>query len=124
MEQVLEAWKKNYLNFKIIISIILINLFFLSSPVLSNQLSTEILKPRNGVSLRVIIIKPDKKPKASIIFYVGGKGKLGIRADGTKKKSKNFLIKALEEFAYEEILIAVFDAPSDRKSSYGMVDWP
>ena len=97
-----------------------ISLVIYSGPAASFEISAEKLNPRPDVSERILIIKPDGLPKASVILFAGGKGKLGVRRNGTIKNAGNFLVKTRELFASHGLLVAVFDAPSDRKSKQGM----
>ena len=92
-----------------------------SGPAASGEIFAEKLTPRPGVTERVLIIKPDGPPKASVVLFAGGKGKIGVRSDGTIKNDGNFLVKTREMFVANGLLVAVFDAPSDRKGPGGML---
>lgn len=94
-----------------------------SGPVASGEISVETLVPRPNVKERVLFIKPDGSPKASVVLFAGGKGKIGLRADGTIKNAGNFLIKTRELFASHGLLVAVFDAPFDQKGKNGMLGY-
>ena len=91
-----------------------------SGPAASGEISAEKLTPRPGVTERVLFIKPDGPPKASVVLFASGKGKIGVRKDGTIKNAGNFLVKTRKLFASHGLLVAVFDAPSDQKGSDGM----
>ena len=94
-----------------------------SGPAASSETIVETLVPRPGVSELVLIIKPDGPPKASVVLFAGGKGKIGLLADGTIKNKGNFLVKTRELFVAHELLTAVIDAPSDRKGQNGMLGY-
>lgn len=80
----------------------------------------EDLPARPGVEQRVLFIEPPGKPVASAILFTGGKGKIGLRKDGTIKRGGNFLVKTRNIFASHDLLVAVVDAPSDEKDHDGM----
>jgi len=94
-----------------------------SGPAAAGEISVETLVPRPGVSERVLIIKPDGSPKASVVLFAGGRGNLEVQADGTIKNTGNFLVETRELFASHGLLVAVFDAPSDRKGKNGMLGY-
>ena len=91
-----------------------------SGPAASGEISAEKLIPRPDVTERVLFIKPDGSPKASVVLFAGGNGKIGVRKDGTIKNAGNFLVSTREMFASHGLLVAVFDAPSDSKGPDGM----
>ncbi|MDA1327031.1 MAG: alpha/beta hydrolase, partial [Proteobacteria bacterium] len=77
------------------------------------------LKPREGVTLRVAVIVPDA-PKAVVILFAGGGGKLGIKRNGKIKKDGNFVVRTREMFARAGFVTMVPDVPSDRKKGQGL----
>ena len=81
----------------------------------------EDLPARPGVKQRALFIEPAGKPVASAILFAGGKGKIGLGKDGTIKRGGNFLVKTRKLFASHDLLVAVVDAPSDRKGYDGML---
>lgn len=97
-----------------------VSLAIWSAPATAGETSVETLTPRPGVSERVLFIRPDGPPKASVVLFAGGKGKIGLQADGAIKNAGNFLVKTRELFASHGLLVAVYDAPSDRKGKDGM----
>jgi pimeloyl-ACP methyl ester carboxylesterase len=73
-----------------------------------------IATPR-GAKLAFILIKPDR-PVASVILFAGGFGNLGLKsASSMKWGSGNFLVRNRDRFAAQGFMVAVVDAPSDRK---------
>lgn len=97
-----------------------VSLAIWSGPAAAGEISVETLAPRPGVNERVLVIRPDGPPKASVVLFAGGKGKIGLQADGKIKNAGNFLVKTRELFVSHGLLVAVFDAPSDRKGKDGM----
>jgi len=77
------------------------------------------LKPREGVTLRVAVIVPDA-PKAVVILFAGGSGKLGIKSNGKIKRGGNFAVRIREMFANAGFVTMVPDVPSDRKKGPGL----
>ena len=77
------------------------------------------LKPREGITLRVAVIVPEA-PRAVVILFSGGGGKLGIKRNGKIKRDGNFVIRTREMFARAGFVTMVPDVPSDRKKSPGL----
>ena len=77
------------------------------------------LKPRDGITLRVAVIVPDA-PKAVVILFSGGSGKLGVRRNGKITRDRNFLIRTREIFAKSGFVTMVPDVPSDRQEGQGL----
>lgn len=76
------------------------------------------LDTRPGVKQGFLLLQPDAKPVAAVILFAGGNGDLGL--DG-KPRLTNFLVRSRELFASHDFLVAVVDAPSDRKGTTGML---
>lgn len=71
---------------------------------------------RPGVTQRILLLGPDN-PKAAVILFTGGHGRLQISANGRFQWGEgNFLVRTREMFAAQGLLVAVVDAPSDRQS--------
>jgi hypothetical protein len=71
-----------------------------------------------GVEQSFILIKPDQ-PVASVILFAGGHGALLLDSASTMKWGVlNFLVRSRDKFAAQDLMVAVVDAPSDRR--YGM----
>ena len=81
------------------------------------------LQPRPNVKLKVLIIEPEK-PKAVLILYAGGLGKLdlsstfGITNIGDKYK-KDFSVRTREKFVENGFVVALPDSPSDHPDGIG-----
>ena len=68
-----------------------------------------------GVKQAFILIKPDK-PVASVILFAGGHGALGLKsASSMSWGAGNFLVRSRDKFAAHGFLVAVVDAPSDKR---------
>jgi pimeloyl-ACP methyl ester carboxylesterase len=73
-----------------------------------------IATPR-GAKQAFILIKPEK-PVASVILFAGGHGALGLQsATAMKWGAGNFLVRSRDKFAAHDFMVAVVDAPSDRR---------
>jgi pimeloyl-ACP methyl ester carboxylesterase len=75
------------------------------------------LDTRSSVTLDFLLIEPEK-PIASVILFEGGDGDL--RFSGTKVGSKGFLAASRDKFAARGFIVALVDAPSDKKGHGGM----
>ena len=71
------------------------------------------LTVRGDARQRILIVRPDGPPKASVVLYPGGNGNIKIKGDGTIQNAGNFLVRTREVFAAEGFLVAVVDRPSD-----------
>jgi dienelactone hydrolase len=70
------------------------------------------------VTQRILLLQPAAQAqaaKAAVILFAGGDGGIQIEADGTIKRSGNFLVRSRELFAAQGLAVAVIDAPSDRQ---------
>lgn len=81
--------------------------------------SVKDIPTRPGVTQRVLVIKPEN-PVASVILFAGGNGLLNIAPDGRIGRGGNFLVRTREQFARQDLLVAVVDAPSDRSDGPGL----
>jgi hypothetical protein len=73
------------------------------------------LAPRPGVTLRLLVIAPERTV-ASVILFTGGDGRVGIGDRGEVRFGGNFLIRTRERWSKEGFLVIVADAPSDHQS--------
>ncbi len=82
------------------------------------------LETRPGVTQRFILIKPNN-PVASVILFAGGHGNLKLsNASGMPDigwGKNNFLVRTRDVFAEHGFMVAVVDAPSDKKGKRGML---
>ena len=77
--------------------------------------------PRN-VQQAFILIKPDKPATASVILFAGGHGALGLQsATAMKWGAGNFLVRSRDKFADQNFIVAVVDAPSDRRQGMNAI---
>jgi dienelactone hydrolase len=71
---------------------------------------------RPGVTQRMLVLSPPTA-KAAVVLIAGGHGGLQIYPNGSFKwGAGNFLVRARQLFADQELMVAVIDAPSDRQS--------
>ena len=74
-----------------------------------------IATPR-GAKQAFILIKPAKPAVASVILFAGGHGALGLKgASAMTWGAGNFLVRARDLFAAQDLMVAVIDAPSDKQ---------
>lgn len=71
------------------------------------------LHVRGDARQRILILKPDGPPAATVVLYSGGSGNVGIQRDGSLRKAGNFLIRSRDLFTKQGFLVAVVDRPSD-----------
>ena len=100
------------------------SLVLLLGSLAANAAELVTLNTRTAVDQKFILIKPDK-PVASVILFAGGKGTLNLSSSiGSPRINwgkNNFLVRSRDIFAKHGFLVAVVDAPSDRKSKTGML---
>jgi pimeloyl-ACP methyl ester carboxylesterase len=79
---------------------------------------------RAGVS-QAFLFQPHSRATASLILFAGGHGNLGLHEEGGEPGMEwgrnNFLVRSREKFHAAGFNVAVVDAPSDQKSSDGML---
>ena len=75
---------------------------------------------RPGVTLNVVLVRPEGKPRAAVALFPGGGGKLGTWKNGRIERGGNFLVRTRKLFAGKGFLAAVVDVPSDRRGSGGL----
>jgi pimeloyl-ACP methyl ester carboxylesterase len=77
---------------------------------------------RPGVTETVLVIRPPGPPAATVVLFVGGPGKAGLKTPWkTGHRGGNFLFRAADRFAENGFLVAVVDTPTDRPD--GLWDW-
>ena len=113
--------------FLVLTSIILVSLFLTgcatapSSKKPAEALSTKLIKikTRPGVTQKFILTKPEN-PVASVILFAGGHGHLKLKSFFGKPSvnwgSNIFVVRTREDFAKQGLIVALVDAPSDKKS--------
>lgn len=71
---------------------------------------------RPGVTQRMLVITPDTRT-AAVVLFAGGHGGLQISPEGFMKwGDANFLVRTRQMFASKGLMVAVVDAPSDRQN--------
>jgi pimeloyl-ACP methyl ester carboxylesterase len=69
-----------------------------------------------GARQSFILIKPEK-PVASVVLFAGGHGALGLKSAASMTwGAGNFLVRSRHLFAARGLMVAVVDAPSDRRN--------
>ena len=71
------------------------------------------LSVRGDARQRILLLRPEGEPVATVVLYSGGSGNIGIKRDGSIKNSGNFLVRSRGYFAKHGFLVAVVDRPSD-----------
>ncbi len=80
----------------------------------ANSTLVSVQTPR-GVKQAFLLIKPDK-PVASVILFAGGHGGLGLKsASSMTWGAGNFLVRSRDLFTSQNLMVAVIDAPSDKR---------
>lgn len=77
----------------------------------ATQISQEDLATRPGVTVRLLVLTPDK-PRAVAVLFAGGRGLVSIE-NGTTT-NQNFLVRSREIFAQHGLVAVVVGPPSDR----------
>ena len=79
------------------------------------------IEVRPGVSMKMMILEPDSKPKGVLLLYAGGVGTLelgsffGRPTIGNNSYASNFLVRVRDKFVDQGYVAALPDVPSDRK---------
>ncbi len=114
-------------DYKINFLVIFLGTFFaLNFSLVSFSNSAEIqseelvkIESRPKVTQSFILIKPDKAV-ASVVLFAGGRGNVGVKKYTSGKPfitklNKNFLIRTRRDFAKNGLMVAVVDAPSNKR---------
>jgi pimeloyl-ACP methyl ester carboxylesterase len=79
------------------------------------------IKTPRGATQSFILIKPEK-PVASVILFAGGHGALGLKSTSSMQwGAGNFLVRSRDRFAAQGFMVAVIDAPSDRRQGMNAI---
>jgi len=90
-----------------------------ASALAGNELVNVEVRP--GVSMKMMILEPNSKPKGIFLLYAGGVGTLelgsffGKPIIGNNSYAKNFLVRVKDNFVVNNYITALPDVPSDRK---------
>jgi pimeloyl-ACP methyl ester carboxylesterase len=77
---------------------------------------------RPGVTETMLVIQPSDAPVATVVLFVGGPGKAGLKTPWQPgHRGGNFLFRSADRFVADGFLVAVVDTPSDRPN--GLWDW-
>ncbi len=86
----------------------------------AEEIRIETLATRPGVTLQMLVLRPDR-PVASVVLFMGGDGKLGgFQPNGNPVFGGNFLVRSRSVFLSQGMTVAVLDAPSDRQEVRGL----
>jgi len=77
------------------------------------------LDSRQAVTQQILIEQPNN-PKANLILFAGGKGKIKLKS-GRYENNKNFLVRSRQLFVNQGFTIILVDAPSDKQGKLGML---
>jgi predicted esterase len=92
---------------------------FLISTLATAQASLVTLDSRQAITQQILIEQPNN-PKANLILFAGGKGKIKLKS-GRYKNNKNFLVRSRQLFVNQGFTIILVDAPSDKQGKLGML---
>lgn len=99
----------------------LLAMLCLAGPALAEARQLVSIKTPRGVNQAFILMKPGK-PVAAVILFAGGHGALGLTgATAMKWGAGNFLVRSRDKFAGHNLMVAVVDAPSDRKQGMNAI---
>jgi hypothetical protein len=98
--------------------IFLISFFILNTTLFSQEVIT--LKTRNNVTQSFLLEIPKNEPKAIVLLFPGGSGKINLYKPKNKWITTNFLIRSRAYFLDNDFIVASIDAPSDKKSKDGL----
>jgi hypothetical protein len=102
------------IRFALLIQILLLAL---AGPLWAQAQRVVDIPTRPGVTQRMIVIAPDNRT-AAVVLFAGGHGGLQISPEGFMKwGDANFLVRTRQMFASKGLMVAVVDAPSDRQNS-------
>ena len=94
---------------------------FLAGPVQAAE-TLKTVPTRPGVTETLLIIRPPGRPVATVVLFVGGPGKAGLKAPWSPgHRGGNFLFRTADRFVEDGFLVVVIDSPSDHTD--GMWDW-
>lgn len=77
------------------------------------------LNSRPEVTQQILIEQPNN-PKANLILFAGGKGKIKL-SSGKYKSNNNFLIRSQQLFIDSGYITVLIDSPSDKQGKTGML---
>lgn len=93
-------------------------LFSVPRAMAGSEIAT--IEVRPGVSMKMIILEPESKPKGVLVLYAGGVGTLelgsifGRPVIGNKSYATNFLVRVREKFVDSGYVAVLPDVPSDK----------
>jgi hypothetical protein len=90
-------------------------LLLLATGALAGQ-EIRILETRSNVTLKILLLRPEKNSGQVLVMLPGGKGAKHFgEKNGTIQFGKNFLVRTAPDFVGKGLAVAVVDTPSDQK---------
>ena len=86
-------------------------------PVAAFEEALTTVPSRPGVTTSALVVSPSTAPIATVVLFAGRHGGLGLSPAGIAWGEGNFLVRNRARFAEHGFLVAVIDAPSDRRDS-------
>jgi pimeloyl-ACP methyl ester carboxylesterase len=86
-----------------------------SMPAAALDAELKTIPTRPGVTDSLLLLRPEGSPVATVILFTGGLGGLGLSERGIGSGNRNFLVRNRARFVEQGLLVAVIDAPSDRR---------
>ncbi len=93
-----------------------LSLLAFASPLWAQAQRVVDIPTRPGVTQRMIVLMPENRT-AAVVLFAGGHGGLQISPEGFMKWGDgNFLVRTRQMFASKGLTVIVVDAPSDRQN--------
>jgi len=98
------------------ILLLLLGLLVFAGPLWAQAQRVVDIPTRPGVTQRMIVLAPENR-MAAVVLFAGGQGGLQVSPEGfTKWGDNNFLVRTRQMFASKGLTVVVVDAPSDRQN--------
>jgi dienelactone hydrolase len=98
------------------ILLLLLGLLAFAGPLWAQAQRVVDIPTRPGVTQRMIVLAPENR-MAAVVLFAGGQGGLQVSPEGfTKWGDNNFLVRTRQMFASKGLTVVVVDAPSDRQN--------
>lgn len=75
---------------------------------------------RKNITQDFLVSIESDNPKAVVLLFPGGSGRLKLYKDKNEWSLNNFLIRSREYFVKEDFIVVSMDAPSDKRDKNGM----
>jgi predicted alpha/beta-hydrolase family hydrolase len=107
-----------YKHFKQLMVALIFGVLSISSAATFDEVYVE-LPSRKKITQSFLLIDPPN-PIASVILFAGGSGYLHLQSDGSLSNG-NFLVRSRALFADQGVRVAVFEVPSHKSDSFGLL---